>query len=151
MKLTKFISFTCSSSFSFNKEVICEYLNEKMPEEENIDVVLDDFRPKHDDIYQGVLTMLEKCNKTTAKAGTTANGMDDGNDDDEDDNAGAENGFEQPSTNGINTRPIGIASTSAASNRGRGRGRGAKRTTVSEEAAETSRGRGRGRAKRTKK
>lgn len=46
--------------FSFTKDEACKFLNEKLPDDENIDAVLEDFRAKDDEIYDGALEKLHK-------------------------------------------------------------------------------------------
>lgn len=88
-------------------------MNEKNPEEDEIDDALEGFRAKNDEIYQEVLAMLGERSTTTFTAGITSMRVDDA------DNAEKENNFAQPASNASSKR--GIAATSTASVRGKGR------------------------------
>lgn len=100
----------------------CQFLNEKMPEEDMVDDVLSEFRVKSDEIYHATLDMLS--NRNFANSSTVVG---EGNDD----TAEKENraNFAQPSTRATaqaqatpNKRAGTSTITANVSARGRGKG-----------------------------
>lgn len=134
---TIWVSSTNSFDFSFSKLKCCEYLNEKLPEEEGIDEALDGFRAKNDEIYQAALAMLSQRSATTNIAGINSTRVDDA------DNAEKENTFAQPSANtSANRSTAGTAST---------RGRGRPKAAAAPKAAPAPKAPAASKAKGTKK